>query len=141
MLVRHRYPTFFDSSAIDRSFGNIVNSLFETPAFGPAVRADWSGDDYVVTVDLPGVSADDVTVEVAGNTLTLAATSGESTWTRSLRLGGSLDPNAVSARHVDGRLTVTIGKVAAPQARQVAIDTAPAPAAIEDQSIDTSSTE
>lgn len=136
MIVRHRYPTFFDAAAVDRRFGDLVGSLFETPSFGPAVRADWAGDDYVITVDLPGVPAEHVGVEVAGNTLTLSATSGESTWSRAFRLGGSLDPQAVGARYLDGRLTVTIGKVAAPQARQVSIDTAPAPAAIETQSAD-----
>lgn len=133
MIVRHRYaPNFSVTPAqIDRSFSQLVGSLFDTPSFGPNVRADWQGDEYVVAVDLPGVPAEAVTVEVTGQTLRLAATSGESQWSRSLRLGGSLDPDKVSARHLDGRLTVRIGKVDQPEARQISIDTAPAPAAIE----------
>lgn len=126
MIVRHRLsPVAVTPAQIDRTFGQLVNSLFETPSFGPAVRADWNDDEYVLTVDLPGVPADQVTVEVTGQTLRLAATSGESQWNRTLRLGGSLDPDKVAARHVDGRLTVRIGKVAAPASRQVAIDTTP----------------
>lgn len=136
MIVRHRLtPTLAVSPAqIDRTFGQLVNSLFDTPSFGPNLRADWQGDDYVLTVDLPGVPAEAVSVEVTGQTLHLTATSGESQWSRTLRLGGSLDPDQVSARHVDGRLTVRIGKVAEPAARQVAIDTTPEAPALEAQS-------
>ncbi|HWL46042.1 MAG TPA: Hsp20/alpha crystallin family protein [Ilumatobacter sp.] len=133
MIVRHRLtPTLAVTPAqIDRTFGQLVNSLFDTPAFGPNVRADWHDDEYVLTVDLPGVPAEAVTVEVTGQSLRLAATSGESQWSRTLRLGGSLDPDKVSARHVDGRLTVRIGKFDEPAARQVAIDTTPATPAID----------
>lgn len=133
MIVRHRLtPTLAVTPAqIDRTFSQLVNSLFETPSFGPNLRADWHDDEYVITVDLPGVPAEAVTVEVTGQSLRLAVTSGESQWSRTLRLGGSLDPDKVSARHVDGRLTVRIGKVAQPAARQVAIDTTPAATAIE----------
>ncbi len=139
MIVRHRLtPSLAVTPAqIDRTFGQLVNSLFDAPAFGPNLRADWQGDEYVITVDLPGVPAESVTVEVTGQTLRLAATSGESEWSRTLRLGGSLDPDKVTARHVDGRLTVRIGQHDQPAARQIAIDTAPAPeqtAAIEAES-------
>ena len=138
MIVRHRLtPTLaINPAQIDRTFGQLVNSLFDAPAFGPNVRADWQGDEYVITVDLPGVPAEAVAVEVTGQSLRLAAASGESQWSRAFRLGGSLDPDKVSARHVDGRLTVRIGKVEQPAARQVAIDTTPQVAALE-----TSSTE
>lgn len=128
MLVRHRYaPLTISPSSIDRTFSQLVNSLFDVPSFGPAVRADWDGDDYVIVVDLPGVPASDVSVEVSGNSLRLAATSGGSQWSRTFRLGGSLDPEKVTARHVDGRLTVRIGKVDQPEARRIEIDTSPAP--------------
>ena len=156
MIVRHRLsPSLLDAALtspaqVDRTFGKLVNSLFDTPAFGPNVRADWQGDEYVITVDLPGIPAEAVTVEVTGQTLHLAATSGESQWSRTLRLGGSLDPDKVHARHVDGRLTVRIGQPDKPAARQIAIDTSPATPAIEaessapaaaDQSSDTNVTE
>lgn len=140
MRVRH-YPTFsFDPLQVDRAFSQLANAFFETPSFGPAVRADWVDDQYVITVDLPGVPAEQVSVEVTGNTLKLAARSDDSEWSRTFRLGGSLDPEQVRARHLDGRLTVMIGKVAQPEARVVPIDTSrpepeqlvePAPAAIE----------
>jgi hypothetical protein len=52
--------------------------------------------------------------------------SNDSEWSRTLRIGGSLDPEKVAARYVDGRLTVKIGKVDQPESRRVEIDTAPA---------------
>ena len=47
-----------------------------------------------------------------------------------MSIGSALDPESVSANHVDGRLTVTIGAAAKPAARTIEISTT-APAAIE----------
>lgn len=140
----------FDRS-FDRAFDQLVGSFFDNRrASGPVVDASWQGDTYVLTVDLPGVPASQVAVEVAGTTLTISATSGaddqadRSEWRRSLRLGGRLDPDKVEASHVDGRLTVRIGTVDAPVARRVDVATAPLPqleAPAEPAAIDTTSTD
>lgn len=125
----------FDRS-FDRTFDQLVGSFFDNRrAAGPVVDAAWQGDTYVLTVDLPGVPADRVGVEVAGTTLTLSAVTdthdqhgGQHTeWRRSVRLGGRLDPEKIEASHVDGRLTVRIGSIDAPAARKVEITTAPLP--------------
>ena len=146
MLVRHHTtaPTF--DRSIDRAFEQLTNSFFETRrTTGPTVDGRWDDNEYVITVDLPGVPASAVTVEVTGTTLALAAETDSLTWHRSLRLGGRLDPEKVAARHLDGRLTVRIGTVDEPEARTVSIETA-APEAIEvatadDQSSDTNDSE
>jgi HSP20 family protein len=142
MLVRHRTytPTFdrtFDRS-IDRAFDQLTNSFFETRrgANGPLVDGVWADDHYVLTVDLPGVPADAVCVDVTGSTLTLGAKTDTLEWERSLRLGGRLDPDKIHARHVDGRLTVKIGTVDEPEARSIAIDTSAPDLAIETTSTD-----
>ena len=124
-------PAGFDRS-FDRAFDQLVGSFFDNRrSAGPVVDATWQGDTYVLTVDLPGVPADRVGVEVSGTVLTLSAvtdTAGQHTeWRRSVRLGGRLDPEKVEASHVDGRLTVRIGSVDAPTARKVEIATAPLP--------------
>ena len=82
----------------------------------------------MLTVDLPGTPGDAVGVAVAGRTLTLSATTPRLTWERSVRLGAALDPDQVSASYVDGRLTVTVGAVAAAEPRTIEISTTPAPA-------------
>lgn len=134
MIVRHRFPTAFDRN-IDRAFEQLTNSFFETrrPA-GPVVDGAWRNDEYVLTVDLPGVPADAVSVELSGDTLSLEARTDEMHWQRTLRLGGRLDPEKVSAHHVDGRLTVRIGTYEEPEARKIAIATTPPPVAIEAES-------
>ena len=152
MLVRHRTygptytptytPTFdrgFDRS-FDRTFEQLANSFFDSRrAHAPVVDGAWTDDEYVLTVDLPGVPAEAVSVEVAGTTLLLGANTDSLDWKRSLRLGGRLDPDKISARHVDGRLTVRIGAVDEPGARSIAIDTQPV--AKDDRAIEATASE
>ena len=149
MLVRHRSVTPFDRT-IDRAFEQLTNSFYDTRrTASPVVDGAWDGDEYVLTVDLPGVPADAVAVDVAGSTLTLGAATDTFEWKRSLKLGGRLDAGKVSARHLDGRLTVRVGTVDEPETRSIAIDTAAPDPAIEaassdaddDQSSDTNVTE
>lgn len=146
MLVRHRTytPTFdrpFDRT-FDRAFEQLTNSFFDTRRTNaPVVDGAWIDDEYVLTVDLPGVPAEAVTVEVTGTTLSLGATTESLDWKRSVRLGERLDPDKVRARHLDGRLTVRIGTVDEPEARSIAIDTAATDRAIEATSSDAAADE
>ena len=134
MLVRHRTYT----PTIDRAFEQLTNSFYDTRRSpSPVVDGGWVDDEYVLTVDLPGVPADAVSVEIAGTTLTLGATTDSFEWKRSLKLSGRLDPDKVQARHLDGRLTVRVGTIDEPQARKVAIDTTVPDVAIEAASSDT----
>jgi len=146
MIVRHRtYPPTTNRAftrpadhSFDRAFEQLTSSFFDTRrSNAPVLDGAWADDEYVLTVDLPGVPAEAVTVEVTGATLTLAATTDSLEWERSVRLGGRLDPDQVNARHVDGRLTVRIGVIAEPEARSVAIDTTAPDVAIEATSTDT----
>jgi HSP20 family protein len=124
-VTRVRYDQPFDRS-FDRTFDQLVGSFFENlRTTGPVVDASWQGDRYVLTVDLPGVPASAVAVDVAGQTLTLTATTDQLSWQRSIRLGGRLDPEKIEASHVDGRLTVRIGTVDEPAARTIEIATTP----------------
>lgn len=120
MIVRTR--PLFDRS-FDRAFEQLTSSFFDFRSPGPVVDATWDGDQYILSVDLPGVPASAVAVEVSGNTLTMSVDTPNLDWKRSMRLGGRLDPEKVSANHVDGRLTVTIGTVDTPAARRIEIST------------------
>lgn len=113
----------------DRAFEQLTRPLSAGTPRTPVVDAAWRDGDLVLTVDLPGISADHVAVSVSGRTLALAATTEHSSWERSLTLGTALDPERVSATHVDGRLTVTVAAAAKPAARTIEISTS-APAAI-----------
>lgn len=139
MIVRHRpAPRSFGSTidpSFDRTFDQLTSSLLTPRRRSPDVAAEWDDDTLVLTVDLPGVPAESVSVEVAGRSLTLGAHTDRLEWSRSLQLGTSLDPGKVSAQHVDGRLTVRIGAVDAPETRTIPIDTSPADVAIADPAI------
>ena len=145
MLVRHRTIHPFDRS-IDRAFEQLTNSFYDTRrSASPVVDGAWDGDDFVLRVDLPGVPAEAVSVEAAGSTLTLGATTDSFEWKRSLKLGGRLDAGKIEARHVDGRLTVRVGTIDEPESRSISIDTTAPDIAIEatstEQSPDGQSTE
>ena len=137
MIVRHRSPISAFDRNFDRAFEQITNSFFDSRRqMGPTVDGNWQDDEYVLTADLPGVPAEAVTVEVSGTTLVLGAKTDSLEWQRTLRLGGRLDPEKVSASHVDGRLTVQIGTFDEPEARRIEIDTTAAQPAIEATSED-----
>ena len=124
MIVRHRSlaPTF--DRNFDRAFEQLTNSFFDTRrTTGPVLEGAWSGDDYVLSVDLPGVPASAVSVSVRAGTLTIAVDHDRLTWSRDLRLNGRLSPDKVDARHVDGRLTVHIGADDEPEARSIEVST------------------
>jgi HSP20 family molecular chaperone IbpA len=104
------------------------------------VDAAWVDGALQLTVDLPGTPEDAVTVDVAGRALTIAVATEGLDWSRSVRLGNALDAEQVSARYVNGRLTVTVAAAASPEKRQIAIDTtaAEAPAIEATESADSS---
>ena len=122
----------FDRS-FDRAFEDLTSSFFAAAPRTPVVDASWHDGDLHLTVDLPGVPADQVGVSVAGRTLTLSAKTEHSTWERSMTIGAALDPEQVSATYVDGRLTVVLAAAAKPAARTIEISTG-TPTAIESPS-------
>jgi HSP20 family protein len=104
----------------------------------PAVDLVEEGDHYVLRADLPGVSQDELKVELEDNVLTL---SGErkseheerkdgyyrierasGSFSRSLTLPEGVDPDAIQARFERGVLEVRIPKPAERKPRRVAID-------------------
>ena len=119
--------------ALDTTFDRALTALARSYSdVGHRVQGSWNDGTYQLTVDLPGTPEEAVGVSVAGRTLTITvAGEGDSSWTRRLRLAQTLDPEQVSARYVNGRLTVSVGATAAPESRTVAIDTTPVAPALE----------
>jgi HSP20 family protein len=96
-----------------------------------------SGDEFVVALDLPGVSADTVDLDVDRNVLTVKAerrpaTTGETqiserpvgVFTRQLVLGDSLDTDHIKADYAAGVLTLRIPVREEAKPRKIAIGTA-----------------
>jgi HSP20 family protein len=143
-LSRRRDPLFAE-------FDNLVRAAFgpstatgpsRQAGFNPAAEAHRDGDDAVIRLELPGVSTDDVTVEVKGRHLVISGSrrdqrSDESeqsgrrfsefrygSFTRSFRLAPSVTAEAVSASYDAGVLTVRVaGAYAEAEGHKVEIST------------------
>lgn len=132
-LVRYTYPT---SRSLTTSFGEVARSpwsgleteidrLFESALRDVSGGADRfpvdiyeDADNTYVRAELPGVSRDDINVEMAEGYLTVAATrktpgeQGEESFSfsRSVAISDEVDSGKVSAAYENGILTVTLPK-------------------------------
>jgi len=128
MLITRTDP-FGSLRNLDRTFEELMSStLRPVRARRPmtfAFDAAWTDGDLVLTVDLPGVPTDAISVDVAERTLTVSVerstADGTTTEQRSLRLGSALDPSGVTAHYEFGRLTITVPAAKAPESRAVPI--------------------
>lgn len=117
---------------LDRTFEEVTRPTAPALPFD-AVRR---GDNVIVSIDLPGVSAEAIDLTVERNVLTiradrhpdrreddevLAAERRMGSFTRQLFLGENLDTSTVSADHRDGVLTVTIPVAETAKPRKVAV--------------------
>lgn len=144
-----RYVSPFGSE-----FGRLFSTFFDTATpvstglagttrgFVPALDIVEHDEDYRITVDLPGLSEDDVKVEILDGTLSIsgerAGASEQSKdgyrriertfgrFNRSLTLPKGVDATAVHAGFKNGVLEVTVPKpeTAKPQQVQIAVEAA-----------------
>jgi HSP20 family protein len=131
---------------VQSDINRLFNSLFDTPT-RPGVRPQrgWvpatdlveTEQEYVLTADLPGLSQEDVSIQVQNNVLTVAGervTQSEEqrqggyrlerasgSFRRSLRLPVGVDAAAITASFDKGVLEVHVPKPVAPQPRTVEI--------------------
>ncbi|WP_432547758.1 Hsp20/alpha crystallin family protein [Kineococcus sp. SYSU DK004] len=143
----------------DQQFDALVRSAFAAPVrtaarpgtgFSPAVEVDRDGDDALVRVELPGLTADDVTVELDGDRLVVSGERRDTrersegavrrsefrygSFRRALALPTTVGPEAVSATYDAGVLTVRVAGVhAAARPQRIAVTAAPAAAPAADE--------
>jgi HSP20 family protein len=141
-------PLFGPSRDMDRLF---APSGTVTRSFLPAADVVVTDDDVTVTMDVPGLKADDISIELEGDALTVRGertfphTTGKDdegrAWQRLergygkfervLRVPKGLDPDAITASMVDGVLTVRIPMPEARKPRRIEIATGDAQPALE----------
>jgi HSP20 family protein len=96
----------------DRTFAQLAGLAFGAGAFhrpaSPVVSATWIDGTYVLTVDVPGVPEEALSVSFTGRTLVLDVATENLTWTERIRLPYTLDVEATTANYANGRLTVTV---------------------------------
>jgi HSP20 family molecular chaperone IbpA len=116
--------TAFDRR-FDRAFAQLAGLAFGAGSFArqnsPAVSATWTDGTYVLTVDVPGVPEEALSVSVAGRTLIVDVATDNLTWNERIRLPQTLDVEATTANYANGRLTVTVPGAPQAQPRTVEI--------------------
>jgi len=142
-------------SSLQSEMNRLFNTVFDAPGAGaarrwvPAMDLVEGENAYVLTADLPGLTQEDVKIEIEGTRLTV---SGErrtqhemreggfhrierasGSFARSLTLPKGVDAEAVTASFVNGVLEVRIPKpeVAKPRRIEIAVGEQPQPATIE----------
>ena len=151
-----RWEPLREFSTLQNEMNRLFNTVFDSPApagngglrrWMPAMDLVESGDHFVLRADLPGLSEEDVTIEVEDRVLTI---SGErkaehesdkegyhrierafGAFSRSLTLPEGVDADAVQATFDRGVLEVRIPKPEERKPRKVAIGVGKAPKTIE----------
>jgi HSP20 family protein len=143
-----RWEPLREFSTLQNEMNRLFSTVFDAPASGggggaqlrrwmPAMDLVESGDHFVLRADLPGLSEEDVRIELEDSTLTI---SGErkaehesrdegfhrverafGTFSRSLTLPKGVDPEAVSAAFDRGVLEVRIPKPEERKPRRIEI--------------------
>ena len=140
-----RLSTFTDLSPLQESFDRLFNdfmSLKKTNGlkdfnFSPSCEVLEEGSNYILKVDLPGVSKELVSVEVDQDQLTIRAERKEEkkseskkkhlsemyygSYARSFTLPGPVDEKKVDAKFENGVLTVTVPKTESLKAKQIPV--------------------
>ena len=143
-----RWEPLRELSTLQSDMNRFFNAMFDAPAGGGGRNADlrrWSPamdlaeteDAFVLRADLPGVSQEDVHIELEDTVLTVSGerksdheAKGEGfyrvertfgAFSRSLTLPKGVDPEAVAASFSDGVLEVRIPKPEARKPRRIAI--------------------
>lgn len=133
-LGMRRFDDFFT-----RDIAPYYNNRF----LSPAIDIDETANEYLVSVDLPGIKKEDISIECAGNQLTISAErKSESvegrknerrerfygSYQRSFTLPTGADPDKVEASLEGGVLIVKIAKGEQAKARRIEIGEPKSPA-------------
>lgn len=133
MLVRYRQPWYL-SSRVNSEFDRLMADTFGGNGnYSPAADVATQGNDVVITVDIPGVAAEDVDVTLDGRRLIISGqraktqlAEGDRLLARGLRSGGfqraftvpvGTTADQITATVDNGQLTVRVAEVTKPQAQ------------------------
>jgi len=115
-----------------------AESTRNVPVYVPAVDIYESQDALVVVADMPGVSPDNVTIDIHDNTLTLRGTVtveevnermhiqeyGVGDYSRKFTLGRAIDQSKIEAAMKNGVLTLTLPKTDISKPRKISVKVA-----------------
>jgi len=145
-LVRYSYPSYRTlqparglapspwsglESEIDRLFQSALTDFAGSPDTRFPIDLHEDKDNYYVRAEVPGVSREDLNVEMVEDFLTIAATrkanaadekaDGAFSFTRSVNIPGDVQADKVNAAYENGIVTITLPKREETKPRKVAI--------------------
>jgi len=154
-----RWEPLRELSTLQNEMNRLFNTAFDTPSSGnggtlrrwmPAMDLVETQDHFVLRADLPGLSEEDVNIEIEERVLTVSGerkSEHESTkegyhrverafgkFARSLTLPEGIDPEAVTASFDKGVLEVSIPKPEERKPRKISIGVGSAPKTIDTES-------
>jgi HSP20 family protein len=107
-------------------------------SFGPAVDLYEEKDNFVLRAELPGMSKEEISLEIIDNTLILSGERklasekkddehpvremGQGRFTRSIELPSEVQSDKIQARYENGILTITLPKKEEAKPKQITID-------------------
>ncbi|MES2920701.1 MAG: Hsp20/alpha crystallin family protein [Verrucomicrobiota bacterium] len=112
-FIQRYQPALSWVNEIDRLFDrNVFNPTIAT---GPREAFQESDNAWILRLDLPGFSKEDITLTVTDRTLQLTGETPPERpfggkFERQWKLGADIDPAAISARLENGVLELTLGK-------------------------------
>lgn len=141
-----RRPTYSNWSDLD-DVSNRLSRFFDDSFFNPMREGRWlppvsvseTSDELMMTAELPGMSEDDISIDLENNVLTISGQKNEvreegdeerryhvyersfGEFNRSFTLPRTVDPNKIQARYDNGVLTVKLPKVAEAKGRKIEI--------------------
>lgn len=137
-IIRNDHPLSVLDRFLDFGLSGLDDYSYTLPGNSPKRSKDLTGshievyeegDNYVATLDLPGVKKKDIYLNVEGRGLRIRATRGvrgkdssdEQSLEQSLNLGENINPDKIKAKLEDGVLEITLPKAEATKARQIAV--------------------
>jgi HSP20 family protein len=136
-MMLARWDPFRDLTSVEEEFDRLVGRAFSRNAWMPALDVREVEDRFELTVDLPGIEPDAVTVNYEDGTLSISGSrefskeeSGETwhriersfgTFARQVRLPRTADAEHIEATFDRGVLTVTVPKVEAAKPRTIEV--------------------
>ena len=129
-------PAFHFSSELDRLFSERPSRKYN---WSPSVDTHEAKEAFVVTMELPGVFSEDVSIRLDDDTLTISGEKKEvfdkseskgryhfersfGSFARSFRLPKAVDAEAINASYKEGVLTVTLPKSETSLPREISVN-------------------
>lgn len=109
-VVRSRatVPAF---RSFDRHFERFVNDVFSGAGFGPGFQFEQDDKAWTVTLDLPGVAREDLSVDIDGTVVRIQTREqARRAFRAAYELPQEIDTEATSAKLENGVLTLVLGK-------------------------------